>query len=101
MIFIDLRWQTLSTNYITVRCPKSMTIFYKRFLVFILIKPDSLTTKIIFYKVFYKLWEKVFLLAGLRSGQKLNSVGKPCTMSPSANNIGLVAYRIMNRFVLT
>jgi len=47
-----------------------MTIFKNIFLVFILIKPDSLTTKIILYQGFLQILEKAVLLEGLHSGQK-------------------------------
>ena len=136
MIYIGLNWQHWCINYVTVRCPKSLTISSKIFLVFtpglwpacgtrrveefsegaqifwtmsnsfklcpthfskggaknvlrglrpfwppwlrtwfIHTKPDSLTTKIILYKESLQILEKkVFLVEGLRSGKKSNSL---------------------------
>jgi len=58
MIYISLNWRNLCTNYIIVRCPKSLTISSKIFLIFIHTKLDSLTTKIILCKVPVQILEK-------------------------------------------
>jgi len=47
-----------------VRCPKYMTIFLKIFLMFILTKPDSLTTKIILYNESIQNLEKTIFYRG-------------------------------------
>jgi len=49
-LYIGLNWQNLCINYIMVRCPKSLTISSKIFLIFIHTKLDSLTTKISYAK---------------------------------------------------
>jgi len=41
-----------------------MTSFFKIFLVFILTKPDLVTTKIILYKGLYKFWKKSISFRG-------------------------------------
>ena len=64
--------------------------FFKIFLMFILTKQDSLTTKIILYKhsmqrICAKLWKK------LRSGKNSNRVRKPCHMSHSLSIIRIIS----------
>jgi len=58
-----------------VHCPKYLRIFSKIFLIFIHIELDLPTTKIFFCKESVEILEKnVFLMEGLRSGKKSNSL---------------------------
>jgi len=58
MIYIGLNWQNLCIHYIMVRCPKSLTVSSKIFLIFIHTEVDSLTTKIILCKESVQILEK-------------------------------------------
>jgi len=64
MISVGVNWQNLCIKYIMVLCPKSMTISFEVFLMFILTKPGSLTTKIILCKesIVYRILEKKYFL---------------------------------------
>jgi len=59
---LKLNWQNLCINYIMVRCPKSLTISSKIFLIFIHTELDSLTTKIVLCKESIQILEKKYFL---------------------------------------
>ena len=59
--YVDI-YICLRINYIMVRCPKSLTISSKTFLIFIYTKPDSLKTKIILCKQSLQILEKKYFL---------------------------------------
>jgi len=97
MIYIGLNLQNLCINYIMVRCPKSLTIFSKIFLLFIHTKPDSLATKIILCKESVQILENLSY-RGAALWKEIEQSLKMLRMSLSAN-IVRIASLTMNRFL--
>jgi len=98
MISIDLIWQNVCANYITVRGPK----YIKNFQYFSSVhsyKTNFADIRNYFIQGFLRNYgKKLFVSEWLCSGKKLNRVWKPCHMSHSANSKGIVSYQIMNSF---
>ena len=98
MMSIDLIWQNVCANYITVRGPK----YIKNFQYFSSVhsyKTNFADIRNYFIQGFLRNYgKKLFVSEWLCSGKKLNRVWKPCHMSHSANSTGIVSYQIMNSF---